>query len=263
MFSTLIFFINSKNFKYFIKKVSIVLFWLLIWQLVSATVSNNILIVGPVDTLIALFNISGTSSFWISIFNTLIRTIGGFLAASLISIFIAFFAYYFNIIKELLDPFINLIKAVPVASYVILVLIWLRGSNMLSFVIAFLVVFPVSYISILNGLMSTDKKLLEVAKIFHISFLKKLKYIYIPTIKPFLLSSFETTIGMSFKSGIAAELIGQPQNTIGFYLYQSKVFLDTSELFAWTFVIVILSYGFEKLCTLLIKHYFKLNEVVK
>ncbi|MDO4439140.1 MAG: ABC transporter permease subunit [Eubacteriales bacterium] len=189
----------------------------------------------------------------------MLKTIGGFLLASLISIFAAFLSYYFKIIQELLDPFISLIKAIPVASYVILVLIWIRGSSYLSFVIAFLVVFPVSYINILNGLINTDKKLLELAKIFHVSFFKKLKYVYIPAIKPFLLSSFETTIGMSWKSGIAAELIGQPQNTIGYYLYQSKVFLDTADLFAWTFVIVILSYVFEKICTLLIKRYFKAN----
>lgn len=259
MFYTQFFFTNNKNFKYFIKKLAIIILWLLIWQFISMSVGNNILIVGPIDTFFALINLVRTKVFWTSILNTMLKTIGGFLLASLISIFAAFLSYYFKIIQELLDPFISLIKAIPVASYVILVLIWIRGSSYLSFVIAFLVVFPVSYINILNGLINTDKKLLELAKIFHVSFFKKLKYVYIPAIKPFLLSSFETTIGMSWKSGIAAELIGQPQNTIGYYLYQSKVFLDTADLFAWTFVIVILSYVFEKICTLLIKRYFKAN----
>ena len=260
MFSISKFFINNKIFKYFIKKGLIIILWLLIWQFFSLAISNSILIVGPIDTLITLLKLTSTADFWISIVNTMLRTIGGFLAASMLSIFFAFLAYYFKIIKELLEPFIILIKAIPVASYVILVLIWLRGSNMLSFIIAFLVVFPVSYINILNGLVSTDKKLLEAASIFRVSFFKKIKYIYLPSIKPFLLSSFETTIGMSWKSGIAAELIGQPQNTIGYYLYQSKIFLDTAELFSWTFVIVILSYIFEKTCKLFLQYYFKSNE---
>ena len=56
----------------------------------------------------------------------------------------------------------------------------------------------------------------------------RLRYIYVPAVLPYLSSSLSSVMGMAWKSGVAAELIGQPKDTIGFYLYQSKVFLDTT-----------------------------------
>ena len=81
----------------------------------------------------------------------------------------------------------------------------------------------------------------------------RLRYIYVPAVLPYLSSSLSSVMGMAWKSGVAAELIGQPKDTIGFYLYQSKVFLDTTGVLAWTFTVIVLSYLSEKLIRLLIE----------
>ena len=154
---------------------------------------------------------------------------------------------FFFFFYEFLDPLISLMKAIPVASFVILAIIWLGGSERLGSFVAFVVVFPMVYLSTVSGLMSTDKKLLEMAEVFKIRAIKKIIYLYLPALFPYLINCCKTSLSMSWKSGVAAELIGQPVNTIGGNLYQAKIFLDTASLFAWTFVIILISSIFEKL----------------
>ena len=126
------------------------------------------------------------------------------------------------------------------ASFVILALIW-AGSENLSVLIAFLVVFPILYVNTIAGLSSTDQKLLEMAQVFSITGWRKIRCLYWPALLPYLTSACRTALGMSWKSGVAAEVIGVPDNTIGEGLYMSKIYLDTPGLFAWTLVIIALS----------------------
>ncbi|MBQ8031686.1 MAG: ABC transporter permease subunit [Butyrivibrio sp.] len=112
--------------------------------------------------------------------------------------------------------------------------------------------FPILYLNTLEGLKSTDVKLLEMAKVYRMPGTRLLRYIYLPQLKPFFKSAFKLAIGMSFKSGIAAEVIGQPLGTIGNGLYLSKIYLETADLFAWTIVVVLISFICEKLISLLL-----------
>jgi NitT/TauT family transport system permease protein len=137
------------------------------------------------------------------------------------------------------------IKSVPVASFIILCLIWL-SSKSLSIFIGFLMVLPIVYTNMLHGIKSTDTKLLEMATLFRVGWGKKLKYIYLPHLKPYILSACSVSIGLAWKAGIAAEVIGIPDGSIGERLYEAKVYLSTADLFAWTAVIVVISVIFEK-----------------
>ena len=138
-----------------------------------------------------------------------------------------------------------MIKSIPVASFIILVLIW-SGSGSLSAVISFLIVLPIIYTNVLEGIRNTDGKLLEMADVFQVSSLMKIKAIYIPAVLPFFTSACKVALGLCWKSGIAAEVIGLPGNSIGEQLYNAKIFLSTGELFGWTLVIVAISFLFEK-----------------
>ena len=138
------------------------------------------------------------------------------------------------------------VKTVPVASFIVIALIWL-SSSMLSVFIAFLMVLPIIYNNILNGIKSTDRKMTEMADVFALSQGKRFLYISLPAVKPFLCSACQTAIGFAFKSGIAAEIIGIPNGSLGERLYSAKVHLETANLFAWTVLIVLLCVLFEKL----------------
>lgn len=144
-----------------------------------------------------------------------------------------------------------MIRSVPVASFVILALIWI-GSENLSVFISFLVVVPMIYGATLAGLENMDQKLLEMSQVFSMPFLKKVRYLFIPAVHPYLVSSCRTALGMSWKSGVAAE-VSVPESSIGEQLCYTKLYLDTSGLFAWTFSIILISAVFEFVFLTLLK----------
>ena len=153
-------------------------------------------------------------------------------------------------------------KAVPVAVFAVLLLIW-WGSSMLAVAICFLVVFPNIYLNTLEGLKSADRGLLEMAEVFRLPLGTQFFYIYRPALKPFLLSAFQLSLGMCWKSGVAAEVIGTPDHSIGGALYLAKIYLDTADLFAWTVVIVVLSVLFEKIIFYGIEVFFRWEPACK
>ncbi len=223
----------------------IILFWIFIWQLAAWLIHNNIILVGPADAGLALLRLIPTGNFWLSIGHSFVKISLGFLMAFACGMALGGAAYRFPLLREFLAPVLSLLKSIPVASFVILALIWV-GSRNLAVFIAFLVVLPMIYVNTLAGLESADTKLLEMARIFRVPPLKQLRYIYLPALLPYLLSSCKVALGMSWKSGVAAEVIGIPDSSIGEQLYMSKIYLDTANLFAWTFVIIVISALFER-----------------
>ena len=151
----------------------------------------------------------------------------------------------FYVMEELIRPLVFTIKSIPVASFVILVLIWVPSKN-LSVVISFLMVFPIIYTNLLEGVRQTDKKLLEMAEVFSLSRFVRLRYVYLPQILPYFRTGCCVGLGLCWKAGVAAEVIGIPDHSIGEQLYQAKVYFNTPDLFAWTVVIVLLSVLFER-----------------
>ncbi len=223
-----------------------VLFWLLIWQLASMALASDILLVSPIKVLITLGGLIFTADFWQSIGFTFLRITMGFVLSLIAGIALALLSYLYKAVRDLLALPISVIRITPVASFIILVLIWVPSRN-LSVIISFLISFPIMYTSILQGLDSMDHKLLEMAKVFHIPFFKKARYIYLPQVWSFFLSGCSLSIGLCWKSGIAAEIIGLPTGSMGERLYEAKIYLSTPEMFAWTITIIGISLVSEKI----------------
>ncbi len=234
------------------RKVIPVIIWLVIWQLVALIIHNHILLAGPAQTIKALIGLSQTQEFWSSVGQSVSRILLGLLLGCVLGIVLAYLAYMKEIIRDFLKPLVLAVKSVPVASFVILLLIWF-GSRNISVIICMLVVFPILYLSTLEGLLSTDGKMLEMAKVYRMPRGRVIRYIFLPGLKPFFQSSVKLAVGMSFKSGIAAEVIGQPLHTMGNGLYQAKIYLETGELFAWTIVIIFISFIIEKILELVME----------
>ena len=218
----------------------------------SFLIDNPILAAGPIETVKTLATLVQDGSFWLSLANTTLKIIGGFVIGSALGLVLAYIAYKFRLFGEFISPFVSVIKSVPVASFVIILLIWF-GAPFLALTISALVVFPMIYLNTYEGLTSTDPKLLEMGKIFRMKTSSVIRDIYLPHLKPFLSGAFKLACGMSWKSGIAAEVIARPLHSIGNSIYQSKIYIDTAELFAWTFMAVVLAFIFEKTVTLVIR----------
>lgn len=233
------------------KNTVILLIWLALWCGLDLFVHNSIMLAGPVETVRALISLLPTGEFWLSILRSAVRIFGGYLTGSAMGILFAAAGYRFPLFDDFISPFVRVIRAVPVASFVILLLIW-AGSRNLAFFICALVTFPILYLNTKSGLVSMDEKLLEMGRVYRFPYASRVRHLYLPHLLPHLQSAFALSLGMSWKSGVAAEVIGQPKGTVGNALYRAKVFLATPELFAWTAVIVALSWCMEKGLGLLI-----------
>ncbi len=219
---------------------------LTVWQGAAMLVHSPILLPSPVRVAARLAVLMPTADFWRVIGFSLLRIAGGFLLALIAATALAFLAGRFSLLEILLRPYVLAIKSVPVASFIILALIWLRASQ-LSLFISFLMVFPVLYTNVLAGIRSADGQLLEMARVFRVPWVRRVRMIYLPAVEPFLLAGSATALGMSWKAGVAAEVIGVVGGSLGERLYDAKIYLMTADLLAWTVVIVALSAGFEKL----------------
>lgn len=226
--------------------VAAIFFWLLVWQIGAMLLQQDLLLVSPIAVFQKLSVLVIELSFWKTIFFSFCRIAIGFFSAMFCGVVLAIISSQFRLIKVLLEPFFFIIKTVPVASFIILCLIWLSSSN-LSIFISFMMVLPIIYTNVMNGIASTDPKLLEMADVFNIHGARRIVYIYISHLMPFFISACSLSLGLSWKSGVAAEVIGIPSDSIGERLYLAKVYLNTPELFAWTIVIIAISVLFEKI----------------
>ena len=233
-----------------------VLFWLLVWQASSMAISTlwpngHLLLASPISAALRLGELAVTAAFWRAIGWSALRIIGGFLLSCCAASLLAIPASRFRWVRELLSPLVAAVKAVPVASFIILALVWL-DSRSLSCFIAFLMVFPPVYLGVLEGIRQTDGKLLEMAKVFRVPLGRQVRGIYLPAVLPHFRTAVSLGLGLCWKAGIAAEVIGLPGGSLGERLYSAKVYFQTPDLFAWTAVIVAVSVVFEKLFLALI-----------
>lgn len=238
-----------KRYQY---KLIAVIFWVALWQLLSMRIDNVIFLPSPIQTIDNLFELGKTLDFWKTVLNSVIRIGGGFFLAVILGSLLVLVTSRYKVLSEITLLGIQLIKTIPVAAFIILALLWIRSKN-LSLLISFLMVLPMIYSSLLKGIENTDVQLLEMAKVFHLSPVKKLRYIYLPAILPYFMNACSVGIGFCWKSGIAAEVISIAQYSIGGRLYDAKLYFDTEEVFAWIIVIICISFIFEKLVMYLIQ----------
>ena len=223
-----------------------VVFWLAVWQAAAMLIGQEVFLVSPLQAAAVLVQLLPQADFWQRVLFSTGRILLGFVLGALVSVLLAVAAERSTWVETLLAPVMQLVKATPVASFIILALVWVSGSS-LSVLISFLMVLPVLYGAVRTGIESADGQLLEMARVFRLSPGRRLRAIWLPAVLPAFRQGCSVALGVCWKSGVAAEVIGLPDGSIGDALYRAKITLSTGELFAWTFVIILLSAGFEKL----------------
>ncbi len=240
-----------------LKKVLYVLpapaFWVGVWQVCALLVDrhvdgrgNELLLPYPISVWNALVSMLGTGDFWAVVLASLGRIAVGLMCGVLLGAALAVVTHGSRWCDRLLSPAIRVARAAPVASFILLVLLW-TGRNRVPAVISALMVLPVVWDSLSQGIRAVDRKLLELAKAYRFSRFKTGKLVYLPSLRPYILTALTNAAGLAWKSGVAAEVLCLPDPSLGQRIYYTKYYLDIPELFAWTAVTVALSMALERL----------------
>ncbi|WP_307844682.1 ABC transporter permease [Actinotalea solisilvae] len=224
--------------------------WLLVWQGAAVAVGRDVLLVGPMDVLVRLGEIAPTADFWATVAHTSLRVGGGFALGVVAGTLLAVAAAAAPLVDALTAPLLGAVRSTPVVSFIILVLLW-ADSGRLALVVSALMVLPVVQLNVLAGIRARDGALLEVARVFRVPALRRVRAVDLPAVAPFLVAACRIGVGLAWRSGVAAEVIGLPDGSIGERLYDAKLFLSTADVLAWTLVVVLLGMACERLVVVL------------
>ena len=228
------------------------IFWTAVWAVGARCLDNPLLLPGPVQVLRCLWNLMGQAAFWQTTAASLGRILLGVACAVALGTGLAVLTFKSSVANALIAPALTATQATPVASFTILVLIWL-DRDYVPVLICGLMGLPVVWNSVSAGIRVTDPQLLEMAQVFRLSRWQILKRIYVPSVMPFFRTACSSALGLGWKAGIAAEVLTVPKASIGRMISDSKLYLMTEELFAWTLAVIVLSLLLQKVMLLVLK----------
>ena len=234
--------------------VTALVFWVGVWWLVARRVNQELLVPTPLLVAKTLWHLGGTADFWKACGASLWRIACGFACGVTAGTILALLTARFIVAERLLSPLLKTVRATPVASFIILALVWLT-TNALPMFIAFLMVVPIVWANVDKGIRQTDRRLIEMAQVFRMGKRRTLLHVWIPSVMPYFLTACTTALGLAWKSGIAAEVICRPDNSIGRLLQTAKLHLETAEVFSHTIAVIVLSLLLERLLLALAKRF--------
>lgn len=238
------------KYKKNIYAVTAILFWIAVWHFTALKVDKTLLLPTPVETLKVICELVIRSDFWSICLTSVKNIFVGVLFGVIVGSALAVLSYISHLFKFIVAPIMSLIKSTPIASFIILLLVWI-GKESIPFWISFMMVTPIVSSNLLEGLGNIDVGLKEVAKVYNFSFSKRWNMLYRHSLLPYLNSSLKSGIALAWKAGIAAEVLCTPDNTIGKMLYESKLYIETPSLFAWTLTVIVISFSLEKIVVFL------------
>lgn len=209
-------------------------------------VGKALLLPSPLAVGRTLLSLAAEPAFWQAAGLSLLRILAGFLGGVALGTFLAVAASASRWVELMVSPVVGLIRATPVASFILLVLLWVATGRVPA-VCAGLMVLPVLWGNVRKGVAQTDPLLLEAARAYRFSTWKLLRLVYAPSVLPYFASGCATSLGLAWKAGVAAEVLCVPKLAIGTQVYYSKLYVETPSLFAWTAVVILLSFLLEKL----------------
>lgn len=217
-----------------------ILFWGLVWALAAWAMDKPLLLPSPAQVLRCMGQLAATSAFWKITLISIGRILLGLALGIGLGALLAVLTELSPLLHTLISPAMTAMQATPVASFAILVLIWV-DRDFVPVLICCMMALPVIWGGVSGGIRSTDPQLLEMAKVFRLSRYTKLRRIFLPSVLPFFRTACASALSLGWKAGIAAEVLTVPKMSIGRMISESKLYLLTPELFAWTLTVIILS----------------------
>jgi NitT/TauT family transport system permease protein len=206
---------------------------LVLWEFAARLTGSVLIIPGPVPVLRNLYALVFTGRFWLSLLGSFRRVIGGVAIAVPLGVLAGIVSGLDRRVRALLKPLFQVISATPVMA-VILIAFLALGQERTPVFTAFLMVFPVIAANTIEGIGAVDPKLTELFTLYRLSRREQLRYLYLPSIGPFVLAGLRSGLSLCWKVVVAAEVLVQPLRALGTGMQRAKAQLETAELFAWT-----------------------------
>lgn len=238
--------------------IAALLFWILVWYFVAKKVNIPFVLPSPVPVFQRLFQLMGTSAFYTTLFTSFFRVITGFFGGLLFGFLLGYLSYFISPVKALISPLMAIVRATPVASFILVVLFWMGKEDVPAF-ISFLMVLPIVWQNTVLGLETRDRTLLEMAKVYQIPSSVRFLKIDLPHVMTYVTSAGKTGLGLAWKAGVAAEVLALPKASVGYMIYNAKMYLEQVDLYAWTVAIIVFSVILEKLFLCILQKRRKMN----
>lgn len=235
-----------------VKYLAVAVFWLGLWQFIALRIGSELILPSPKITLLAFMQLASQSDFYMTALFSVERIMLGFAVGITLGTALGFSCAFVKPLDYLFSPMRSIIKATPVSSFILLLLFWTDKENVASY-ISMLIVLPIVYSSVYEGIKSTDKLLVEMADFYKVPKIKQIFTVYTESVKSRFIAASTTSLGLAWKAGIAAEVLANPDISIGGMLYKSKIYLETPQLFAWTALVILLSVAIEKIILLILR----------
>ena len=223
---------------------------LVVWVIASAKIDNEFILPSLNVTAERLFALLLSKDFYRSFLFTLFRSLISFILSFSLAFALALLCYRIKRASLIVEPFIRVIRALPTIAVVLLLLFW-TNSKIAPVIVTFLVVMPTSYTHLSEAFFSIDKTVVEAGKVDGADGLNLSTRVEFPLIAPAFLSGIGSGISLNFKLMVAAEVLAQTANSIGYLLNTSKVYFEIADMMAIVVVAVLFSVIIEKFFTAL------------
>lgn len=221
-------------------------FWLLVWEAAYLLIGRDVYFPAPLAVLRLFLGLLAEKKTWQIVAVSTYRTAYALLLSVVLGVSTGLVCGLSRRLYELLNPLVVVLKSTPVVSVIILAILWFPSSQVPVFS-GLLMCYPIVFVSTVAGIRNTDPKLKEMASFYRLRGRDKLFSLYLPSARPYISASIVSAIGICWKAVAAAEVLSMPRNAIGANLFFAKTALDPALLFAWTAMIILLSFVFESL----------------
>jgi sulfonate transport system permease protein len=192
------------------------------WELaVRAGLAEGRLMPPPSRIAETLYALARSGELWAHLWATIWRVAAGFVVGSLAGIVLGALSGTSATARHLLDPTLQALRAIPSLAWVPLFILWLgifEASKVT--LIAVGAFFPV-YLGIAGAILSVDRKLVEVGRVFRLSRLDLARRILLPAVLPEAIVSLRSGLGLCFMFVVAAEFMGASEG-LGYLLVDGQ-----------------------------------------
>ena len=239
-----------------------VILLLVIWQIASKNVDSQILLPGVYDVIVKLFELFFSKNFIYDVLSTVIRAFDSFVIIVVLATILGTLAGKYRVLGWFITPILTVLKTTPVMSVILLAFIWFETGTVPVFS-AFLMGFPIMYMMMEGAVEHLEVEMDQMCYLYGFKKSQKIRYYIVPTLAKSFSLGARQTLSMVWKVVVAAEVLTIPKFGVGAKMQFAQIQLETSEVFSWTLIAILLSAIGDYLFNIIEKLIIKISRMIK